>query len=269
MDLSHDTQKQIATFTPEAGLKHVRKGDKFLGSYRTIGDDLNQCVCGLCFRTQNQPSTECTLFTDGGTKLVQRQQTELCRPLCISKGPVRMLQRLIRTLFRDIDEIQTRRGEMDQFIRISLQRDDSTYEKNTGFNEMGASMRPYVFDAFHEYGYMYLSFFADLSNLAHSQFRIRYRIGDRLEFSSFMNEQVLTRVKYSLEQTLIEGNGRKFSLVVTGPYLPNLDTEIRGLRLKFDPNFHVTTTLRARPVFLFVQAHPRARAYGKDHMPEL
>ena len=92
--LSRNVQHHIATFAPEVG-ERVRRGNRFLGRERDIRDEQNKCVCGICVRTRNIPREKCTLFRDGDVTLVQRQQTELCRPVCMSRSPLRMLGRFI------------------------------------------------------------------------------------------------------------------------------------------------------------------------------
>ena len=120
-DLPTGIQKDIASYTMGAGIR-ARKRDCFLGSGRGgIGDEMRRCVCGLCVSTDNQPQTTCTLFEDdvNGTRVVQRSQTELCKPVCLSKSSVSMFQRLIRSLLAGIS---ARRQSHEGFIRISLAR---------------------------------------------------------------------------------------------------------------------------------------------------
>ena len=122
MDIPSSVQRHIGSYTPGAGVK-TRKGDRFLGSGRTISDDMRRCVCGLCVSTEGASQSRCTMFMEGGMKLVERRQTELCKPVCISKSSVRMLQRLIRSL---LQAFSARRTDHEGFMRISLQSEDSS-----------------------------------------------------------------------------------------------------------------------------------------------
>ena len=122
MDIPSSVQRHIGSYTPGAGVK-TRKGDRFLGSGRNIGDDMRRCVCGLCVSNDGASQSRCTMFTEGGMRFVERRQTELCKPVCISKSSVRMLQRLIRAL---LQAVAAKRTGDDGFIHISLQQADSS-----------------------------------------------------------------------------------------------------------------------------------------------
>eukprot|EP00959_Pyramimonas_sp_CCMP1952_P428319 8971209-Pyramimonas_sp.AAC.1 len=78
MSLPAGVQRSTATFSTAGGIK-ARTGDKLFGDRRGIADEMQQCVCGLCVRTQNEPRTTCTLQTDEGMRVVVRTQTELCK----------------------------------------------------------------------------------------------------------------------------------------------------------------------------------------------
>ena len=127
-------QRRMAGFGPEGGEK-VRRGDRFLGRDRDIRDDQNKCVCGICVRTRNIPREKCTLFRDGDLPLVKRKQTEICKPVCMSRSPSRMLGRLIKHMLLGISKHAT--TPVSRML-LTLQRDDSV--------ELGArpmSTQPY------------------------------------------------------------------------------------------------------------------------------
>ena len=150
-------QRQIATYTPEAGLQ-VRRGDRFLGKQRGITDEMRNCICGLCVSTNAQPHTSCTLFDSDGATVVQRHQTELCKSVCLSRSCVSMLQRLIRGLLK---KIAIRCTSTEGQIRLSLQRD--------------VPSQPYVFE-------LLGSFFVELDRLGKEEyFRIPYSLGQPIE----------------------------------------------------------------------------------------
>ena len=70
MDLDSGLQRHIGSYTYEAGINDARRGDHFLGSGRTIRNEMRQCVCGLCVSTEGASQTRCTIFSEGGVKLV-------------------------------------------------------------------------------------------------------------------------------------------------------------------------------------------------------
>ena len=85
MDLHPGVQRDIAAYTTGAGIK-ARRGDRFLGSDRSLGDEMRRCICGLCVSSDCPLQSQCTVFAEEGIKLVERKQTEIYRPVCISKN---------------------------------------------------------------------------------------------------------------------------------------------------------------------------------------
>ena len=139
MELPPEVQRHLAAYTSNAGIK-ARRGDRFLGRERTVGDEMRRCVCGLCVQTRGAPQTSCTLFAEGGARVVERQQTELCKPVCISRNSISMMQRVIRSLLRGVAAL---RENPDGFIRVSLQREEAVDVTP----ETPPSSEPYLFDA--------------------------------------------------------------------------------------------------------------------------
>ena len=229
-------QRQIATYTPEAGLQ-VRRGDRFLGKQRGITDEMRNCICGLCVSTNAQPHATCTLFDSDGARVVQRQQTELCRSVCLSRSCVSMLQRLIRGLLKRVGRSCTS-GEGQ--IRLSLQRDVPNAK--------------YIFEVEYFDEELLGSFFLDLDRLGEDEhFRIPYSLGQPIEFAKVLKRNEFKQMQDALERTLINEDGQAFSLVVITPELPNQDIELGGIHFR-NEGFG---TFRARPIYIFVQATPQ------------
>ena len=178
MDLPSAIQRDIASYTPGAGVK-ARRGDRFLGSGRSIVDEMRRCVCGLCVSSEEgAPQSRCTMFSEGGAKFVERQESELCKPVCISKSSVRMLQRLIRSL---LQVFASRRTDHDErIVRISLQTEDSSGAPRS---------RPlYLFDLDFFNGNLEGTFFASLEQLGREEhFRFAYNLGDPIDFENHMS----------------------------------------------------------------------------------
>ncbi len=119
-------QRHIAGFATEAG-EQVRSGGRFLGRERGLRDEQHKCVCGICVRTRNQPREKCTLFREDGVALVERQQTELCRPVCMSRSPLRMLGRFIGHLLTRLAKHAT---SPIHRLMLTLQRDQTTQRRD-------------------------------------------------------------------------------------------------------------------------------------------
>ena len=241
-DLPKRIQKDIASYTMGAGIR-AHKGDRFLGSGRGgIGDEMRRCVCGLCVSTGSQPQTTCTLFEDdvNGARVVQRRQTELCKPVCISKSSVSMIQRMIRSLLMGI---AARRTSDEGFLRISLKR---PYTRERGEQR-------YLFDIdFFDETLQGACFVSLQASEANPQFQIQYRIGEPIGFATLLPLPTFQRLKAMLDRALIEGDGAAYSLVVVSDELPPRDFEWQGIQFRANG----FGTFRARPLYLFLQASP-------------
>ena len=241
--LSRNVQHHIATFAPEVGEK-VRRGNRFLGRERDIRDEQNKCVCGICVRTRNQPRERCTLFREDGVALVQRQQTELCRPVCMSRSPLRMLGRFIGHLLSRLSKLAT---SPIHRLMLTLQRDDSVE-----LRDPPVSTYPYLFKATYLGGddrELELLFFTTLEN-DRDNFEL-YNFGDKIEVSRYVRNPVaLARLSGMLERTLIEGDGKNYSLVCVCLELPEESFQISGIQFRSVGN----SAFRAWPLFLFTQA---------------
>ena len=238
-------QRRMAGFGPEGG-EAVRRGDRFLGRDRDIREEQNNCLCGICVRTRNIPREKCTLFRDGDLKLVQRQQTELCKPVCMSRSPTRMLGRFIKHMLLRISKHATTPVSR---MFLTLQRDDSV--------ELGArpmSTQPYLFKATYiggEEPELELLFFTTLDN-DRDNFE-PYQFGDHVDVEAYVRNPVArASFRTVLERALIEGDGKNYSLALVCPEIPERDFEVSGILFK-----HVDIySFRAWPLFLFTQAAP-------------
>jgi len=245
MNLSSNIQRKVAEYTSGAGHK-VRRGDKFLGSGRAISEEMRHCVCGLCISTGEKARKSCTLFDDysQGVRVVERHQTQVCKPVCIGKSSVSLIQRLVRTL---LQSVASKRTATDGFLRISLQRSVQT---RSGPER---SDRPYIFDIHFFDDQLTGSFFVRVEQLGDAHdFQIPYSIGEPLDFRSILSPGDFTRFRKSLDRALIEGDGKAFSLVVVSSDLRDNDFEVADIRFRREGH----GIFRARPLYLFLQAHP-------------
>ena len=195
MDLPSVLQRQIAMYTPEAGLK-LRRGDRFLGN-REITHQIRNCICGLCVSTGAQTQTSSTLFDTDDGRVVRRQQTELCRSFCLARNCVSMLQKLIRGLLK---KIASRSGVAGD-IRLTLKRDGPG--------------QPYIFEVQYFDRELLGSFFIGVDGLGEEEhFRIPYALGADIDFAKILPRPEFKLLKTALERTLIAEDGQAFSLVV-------------------------------------------------------
>ena len=180
---------------------------------------------------------------------MERRQTELCKPVCIWKSSVRMLQRLIRAL---LQAVAAKRTGDDGFVRISLQQEDSS----TFRSGAPPSRQPYLFDVDFFDGNLQGSFFASLEEIGHEEndhCDFEYNIGEVIDFEHEMTPVQFGRLKRMLDRALIDGDGKPFSLVIVCDELPPGDFEIFGLRFRAESH----GVFRARPVYLCLQAYPQ------------
>ena len=236
-------QRRMAGFGPEGGEK-IRRGDRFLGRDRDIREEQNICLCGICVRTRNIPREKCTLFRDGDVTLVQRQQTELCRPVCMSRFPLRMFGRFIGHLLTRLSKQAT---SPIHRLMLTLQRDDSVE-----LGDAPVSTFPYLFEATYLGGEdreLELLFFTTLEN-DRDNFE-PYNFGDKIDVSRYVRNPVaIARLGAMLERTLIESDGKNYSLVVVCFEIPEENFQISGIQFRSVGN----GAFRAWPLFLFTQA---------------
>ena len=255
MSVPTGVQRNIATFSTAGGVK-ARTGDKLFGDRRGISDEMQQCVCGLCVRTQNTPRTPCTLQADGGMRVVERTQTELCKTVGVSKSPLGMLMKLLRNLLRSVARMIP--TQVRRLIRVSLQRDDASYQLDDPETKRPRPTTPYIFDAMLSDGELDLAFFTTLDELNNRRLSVPYRIGDPIDIAG-ADARDVDRLNQHTKKALIEGDGKKYALVMQCTELPSQDFDIHGISFR-NIDFGV---FKARPLFLFIQAHPRQRMRKK------
>ena len=103
--LPRSAQINIASFAHEGG-ERLRRGDGLFGSARgDIAAEQRRCVCGICLGSGSPATASCTLLSDGDVRVVRRESTELCLPVCLARDPLRMLLKLIRNLVFTINKM--------------------------------------------------------------------------------------------------------------------------------------------------------------------
>ena len=210
-----------------------------LGSERgEIAAEQRRCVCGICVTSEAPSSATCTLLSDGRSSVVRRRTTELCLPICISRYPLRMLLKLVRSILRDV---ATRIPAEDRsLVRVTLQMDDAE-------DRRPRYQRRYLLNACLSFldGNLEVAFMKHLDPDSHD-ISVEYAVGDRIP-----EDAVPASVTARLERALAEGNGRAFSLVLVAPGLPEEDFHIGSIHFRFD-----AVGFRAHPLYFFVQASP-------------
>jgi len=239
-DLPDAVQRHVASFTADAG-RRVRRGSAFLGRESSVAADAGECVRGICATSESPASRSCTLFADVGARLVARETTELCRAVCLSRSPVRVLLRLARGLLRHIVGLVPE--DHRSFVRVTLRRDD--VERRSGEH-------PYLLDVYMDLvGHdLEVDLLRDLDDDdAHDMSIPSYTPGDEIPA-----EQIAPATRKAVELALVSaGDGRAFTLVVVAPGLPPRDFAIDSIRFRRERDFYFV----ARPLYLFVQASPR------------
>ena len=176
--------------------------------------------------------------------LVARQQTELCRPVCMSRSPLRMFARFIGHLLSRLSKLAT---SPIHRLALTLQRDDSVE-----LREPPVSTFPYLFSATYlggEETELELLFFTTIEN-DRDNFE-PYNFGDKIDVSRYVRNPVaLARLSAMLERELIEGDGANYSLVCVCLEIPEESFQISGIQFRSVGN----SAFRAWPLFLFTHA---------------
>ena len=193
------------------------------------------------------PRTSCALFREG---VVEHRQTQLCKTVCMSKNPIRMLSRFIESIItaaayfvhRTHPEIAPR----DVMIRVTLQRDDAVAPAR--------SSQPYLFDVDAFRNTLDLELLMSPDHLLPvQQIEIPYRVGeDTLDLSPYIGPTIRRRLYQDVLATLQDSDGQAFSLCLSLPDLGGTDDFVLdGIDFK-----HVYLAWwTARPVYLFVMAY--------------
>ena len=190
------------------------------------------------------PREKCTVFREDGVTLVKRKQTELCKPVCMSRSPLRMLAKFISQLLARLSQVAT--SEIHQMM-VTLQRDDSV-----DLRDPPVSTFPYLFKAAYiggENSELELLFFTTLEN-DRDNFE-PYHFGDQIDIRRYVrNDAALARLRALLERILREDDGKNYSLAVVCLGIEEKDFEISGIQFRYVGN----ASFRAWPLFLFTQA---------------
>jgi len=209
-----------------------------------LHDRQRQCnICGICL-SNTRAAGQCTLFDDPNPMLTTRDQTPLCKAMCIGRQPLRMLTKLLRNLIAGVYEhIQDRDGCM---LRVSLQRD---LTDNDDINSRWA--RPYVFHATFFDDFLELSLMlAHGDDETHKAVIQPYTPGQAISLHQHFPEYRSLNARF--EREWIEGDGAPHTLLVQCHDLPQQrDIDIAGLVLTWSPSQRAHI---ARPMYLFVQA---------------
>ena len=237
--LPAELQRNISSFAREGGAQTRRDDVLFGRGRRRIADEQRTCRCGICVTIDAPATALCTLLSDGRSRVVRRETTELCKAVCFSrKNPVRMLLKFVRSI---IIEVALRIPVPERlFVRVTLQVDDL-------HDRRPRSLRPYLLNAdlSLDDDVLEIDFLRNLDQDAHDV-SMAYTLGDRIP-----EDAVPPAVPAQLERAIIEGNGRAFSLVLVAPGLPEVDFNIGSIRFRFE-----AVGFRAHPLYLFVQAAP-------------
>jgi len=141
----------------------------------------------------------------------------------------------------------------DGFFRVSLQRDDANYQVEIPDYQRPQLTTPYIFDAMLSDGELDLAFFTTLDELDDRRLvRVPYRVGDPIDLGT-LDPRDTSRLKQHTKNALSDCDGKKYALMVQCAVVPSQDFVAHGITFR-NVSFGV---FKARPLFLFIQAHPR------------
>ena len=234
MYIPEAVQRRIALFTPEGGTR-ATTGDTLFGQRDAIARD-QQCTCGICL-APDPASTQCTLLR-GGARVLQRRTTELCKAVCVSRSPLRMLLKFLKTILEVCHQRHT--GQFRSVVRITLQVDREPGDMNP------RDQRPYLLNAvFDQHTYSLDVDFEQylmLDDHTHDLGLNVYLPGDDIHENS-----VSLPVRDRVEQALLDANAKPSSLVIIAPDMDEGDFNIGSIRFR-----DVGHTFRAEPLYLYV-----------------
>ena len=236
-DLPSEIHRNVASFAREAN-SEVQSGDRFLGRGRHLARDAGRCMCGLCVTTDAPTAATCTLCDDDA-RVVTRRTTELCRAVCMSRFPLMMLLKFVRTLLQRVSSMIP--TEARTFVRVTLQKEVRPELADTS---------PYLIDAFLDLVDHHLELdFLKLLDDSTPDFALDYAVGQELPETLFPKG-----LNSRLERALIELSRHSFSLVVVAPGLREAAFSIGSIRFEHEEGVF----FRARPLYIFIQASPAA-----------
>ena len=231
--IPEDVQRRMAEFTKEAGTQ-AATGDRLFGRRSGIARDQN-CTCGICL-APDQSTTQCTLLR-GPSRVLHRETSSLCKAVCVSRSPVRMLLKFIRSILEHCEERHT--GRFRSMVRITLQVDRDPHDSRFRAD------RPYLLNAYlnqldHE---LELDFQKPLDLESETpDVRIHYRFGDDIPEAA-----VPARVRSIIEQALIDANSKSASLVIVGPDMDGGDFNVGSVQFRDEAD-----GWRSEPVYLYI-----------------
>ena len=200
----------------------------------------------LCASTDNAPEL-CTLLGDG---IVEHRQTQLCKTVCISKNPIRMLSRLIQTIITSASQyVHHAHHEIapnEAMVRVTLQRDDAVAPAR--------SSQPFLFDADCFNDTLDLELLTSPDNPA-PRIQNPYRIGvDTLDLTQYIGPNTRGRLNRDVLSALHDADGDAVSLCLSLPDLGRTtnDVALGGIEFK---HAAIPTWWRARPVYLFAVSY--------------
>ena len=226
MDIPDDVQRRIAKFTPEALTAAARKHRLFR---RTDMARKQTCTC-LCLAPDAR-STQCTII-DGAERVVQRETSELCKAVCFSRSPVRMLLRLVRRIVQFCD---ARHAGERSLIRVTLQVDPHGERRRR-------ADRPYLLNACLDqlHHTLEIDFDKDLDQDTHD-LSIEYEAGDAIS-----EDQIPADVRANANESILEANEKPASLVIVAPDMSPGDFTLGQIRFRDQAHYW-----RAEPVFVY------------------
>ena len=233
--LPDEIQRRIARFTPEGGTQ-ATTGDKLFGRRGGIARD-QKCTCGICL-APDRSATQCTLLRGSSARVLQRDTSELCKAVCVSRSPLRMLLKFVRYILQYSQQRHT--SQHRSIVRVTLQVDGDPRDRRRRVD------RPYLLNAYYDqlHGELEVDFQRRLILDEHdSDMRITgYHPGDEIPENG-----VPARARNRVERALLDANGKSASLVIVAPDMDHGDFTIGSIRFRDESQAY-----RAEPIFFYI-----------------
>ena len=232
--LPEEVQRRVAKFTPEGGTQ-ATSGDKLFGRRHGIARDQN-CTCGICL-APNRSATQCTLLR-GPSKVLRRETSELCKAVCVSRSPLRMLLKFVRYILQYCQQRHT--GQHRSIVRVTLQVDGDPLDRRRRAD------RSYLLNAYYDqlHHELEIDFQRRLILDDHDTdiSIIGYQPGDEISENG-----VPARVRERVERALLDANGKSASLVIVAPDMDHGEFTIGSIRFRDEGQAY-----RAEPIFFYI-----------------
>ena len=225
MDIPDFVPRRIARFTPEAVTQAAPQHRLFRKS-----DMARQQKCTCLCLAPDERSTQCTLID--GDRVVRRRTSELCKAVCFSRSPVRMLLRLVRRILLFCDQRHT--GERS-LIRVTIQVDSPGESRRRADREYLLNA---CLDQLHHV--LEIDFDRPLDQDVHD-LSIEYQAGDRIS-----EEQIPASVRANVNDSILDANGKPASLVIVAPDMSPGDFTMGEIRVRDQTHFW-----RAEPLYIY------------------